>query len=240
MSTFTDTDRNALDFTAPAVPAPAAATQVSPAAGATAPAEHVVIDPSILYLGTPVLLISTTNSDGSANLAPISSSWFLGTVGVLGLGTRSHTVQNLRRTGEAVLNFPSVELVDAVDRLAATTGSDPLPAYKKEMGFELVKDKFARAGLTLQASELVAPPRVQEAQIQLEVRVLGIHDVGDPAEHSAAISVQVVRTHVAESIRKPGHRHHVNPDRWRPLIMNFLEFYGIGEQVHPSRLAEVF
>lgn len=203
-------------------------------------ADHVVIDPSILYLGTPVLLISTTNADGSANLAPISSSWFLGTVGVLGMGTRSHTMRNLRRTGEAVLSFPSVDLVDAVDRLAATSGSDPLPDYKRAMGFESVCDKFARAGLTAQASDLVSPPRVLEAAIQLEVRVLGISDVGDPAEHSAAVSVQVVRTHVAESIRRPGYRHHIDPDRWRPLIMNFLEFYGLGDRVHPSRLAEVF
>jgi flavin reductase (DIM6/NTAB) family NADH-FMN oxidoreductase RutF len=171
-----------------------------------ASAEHVVIDPSILYLGTPVLLISTRNADGSANLAPISSSWFLGTVGVLGIGTRSHTIENLRRTGEAVLNFPSVDLVDAVDRLAATTGSSPLPAYKQAMGFETVKDKFGRAGLTEQPSDLVAPPRVREAPLQLEARVLAISGVGDPEENSAAVSVQVVRTHVAEAIRKPGHR----------------------------------
>jgi flavin reductase (DIM6/NTAB) family NADH-FMN oxidoreductase RutF len=206
----------------------------------TGTSQHVVIDPSILYLGTPVLLVSTCNADGSANLAPISSSWFLGTVGVLGLSTRSHTIENLRRTGEAVLNYPSVDLVDAVDRLAATTGSSPLPAYKEAMGFESVGDKFGRAGLTQQASDLVGPPRVLEAAIQLEVRVLGIHDVGAPHEYSAAISVQVVRAHVADSIRKPGHRHHIDPDRWRPLIMNFLEFYGLGAQVHRSRLAEVF
>ena len=108
------------------------------------------------------------------------------------------------------------------------------------MGFESVTDKFARAGLTPQPSDLVGPPRVLEAPIQLEVRVQDIRDVGDPSEHSAAVSVQVVRTHVAESVRKPGHRHHVDPDRWRPLIMNFLEFYGLGDRVHPSRLAEVF
>lgn len=204
------------------------------------PDEHVVIDPSILYLGTPVLLISTNNADGSANLAPISSSWFLGSVGVVGIGTRSHTMENLRRDAEAVLNVPSVDLVDAVDRLAATTGSDPMPAYKQAMGFESVKDKFARAGLTTQASDMVGPPRVLEAPIQLEVRVLAVHEVGDPSEHSAAVSVQVVRTHIAQSIRKPGHRHHIDPDRWRPLIMSFLEFYGLGEPVHPSRLATVF
>jgi flavin reductase (DIM6/NTAB) family NADH-FMN oxidoreductase RutF len=231
-------DHTTLDTAARSAELPAAAPRL-PAAGANE-SDHVVIDPSILYVGTPVLLISTSNVDGSANLAPISSSWFLGAVGVLGIGTRGHTMENLRRTGEAVLNFPSVDLVDAVDRLAATTGSDPMPAYKKAMGFKTVKDKFTHSGLTAQASDVVAPPRVREAPIQLEARVLDIHGVGDPTEDSAAVSVQVVRTHVAESIRKPGHRHHIDPDRWRPLIMNFLEFYGLGEQVHPSRLAEVF
>lgn len=201
---------------------------------------HVVIDPSILYLGTPVLLISTLNADGSANLAPTSSSWFLDKTGVLGIGSRSHTIENLRRCGEVVLNFPSVDLVDAVDRLAGTTGSDPLPEYKQAMGFRSVKDKFALAGLTPQPSELVAPPRALEAPIQLEARVLDIHDVGDPDEHTTAVVVQVVRTHIAKNIQRPGHRHHVDPDRWRPLIMNFLEFYGLGEQVHPSHLAEIF
>jgi hypothetical protein len=39
---------------------------------------------------------------------------------------------------------------------------------------------------------------------------------------------------------RPGHRHHIGPDRWRPLFMSFLEFYGPGARVHPSRLAEVF
>jgi len=46
---------------------------------------HTVITPKILYLGTPVVLISTMNQDGSVNLAPMSSAWWLGLTGVLGL-----------------------------------------------------------------------------------------------------------------------------------------------------------
>jgi flavin reductase (DIM6/NTAB) family NADH-FMN oxidoreductase RutF len=37
-------------------------------------APHVTIEPSILYLGTPVVLISTLNEDGGANIAPMSSA----------------------------------------------------------------------------------------------------------------------------------------------------------------------
>jgi len=34
---------------------------------------HRTVDPAILYFGTPVVLVSTENEDGSANLAPMSS-----------------------------------------------------------------------------------------------------------------------------------------------------------------------
>ncbi|WP_277602060.1 hypothetical protein [Nocardioides turkmenicus] len=30
-----------------------------------------------------------------------------------------------------------------------------------------------------------------------------------------------------------------DPDRWRPLVMSFQQFYGFGERVHPSRLASI-
>ena len=36
---------------------------------------HTTIDPAILYFGTPVVLVSSTNDDGSFNLAPMSSAW---------------------------------------------------------------------------------------------------------------------------------------------------------------------
>ncbi|HEX9231535.1 MAG TPA: hypothetical protein VF869_06485 [Jatrophihabitantaceae bacterium] len=40
----------------------------------TLPTEHVTIAPSILYFGTPVVLISTENADSTPNLAPMSSA----------------------------------------------------------------------------------------------------------------------------------------------------------------------
>jgi len=61
---------------------------------------HRQIAPSILYLGTPVLLVGTLNLNGSANLAPMSSAWWLGWNCMLGLGAKGHTSQNLL---EAVL-----------------------------------------------------------------------------------------------------------------------------------------
>ena len=78
--------------------------------------DHVTIEPPILYLGTPVVLISTLNEDGTANLAPMSSAWWLGWRCMLGLQTASQTPQNMMRTGQCVLNLPTVEQVHAVDQ----------------------------------------------------------------------------------------------------------------------------
>src|SRR5579872_5611570 len=79
---------------------------------------HRTSEPAILYFGTPVVLISTVNGDGSYNLAPMSSAWWLGTRCVLGIAVTSKSPQNMRRTGERVLNLPSDDMVGAVNRLA--------------------------------------------------------------------------------------------------------------------------
>jgi flavin reductase (DIM6/NTAB) family NADH-FMN oxidoreductase RutF len=76
---------------------------------------HTVIDPAILYFGTPVVLVSSINPDGSPNLAPMSSAWWLGRSCMLGFGARSQTPANILRTRECVLSLPSVEQVAAVD-----------------------------------------------------------------------------------------------------------------------------
>lgn len=204
---------------------------------------HRTAEPAILYFGTPVVLVSSTNEDGSPNLAPISSAWWLGWNCVLGFGARSKTPANLLRTGQCVLNLPSVEQVGAVDRLARTTGSDPVPPHKVAMGYRTEKDKFGAAGLTPQPSELVAPPRVAECPVQLEAVLEASHPLEQSAPERAgkllAIEVRVVRVHLDERVLVPGHGDRVDPDRWRPLMMSFSRFYGLGSQVHPSRLAEI-
>jgi flavin reductase (DIM6/NTAB) family NADH-FMN oxidoreductase RutF len=204
---------------------------------------HRIVDPAILYFGTPVVLVSTLNEDGSPNLAPISSAWWLGWNCVLGFGARSQTPQNLLRTGQCVLNLPSVDQVAHVDRLARTTGSDPVPPHKVRMGYRHVRDKFACAQLHEAPSQLVAPPRVAECPVQLEARLTGRHELraADPAARGrlVAVEVEVVRVHLDERLLRDGTTDRVDPHRWRPLIMNFGEYFGLGPAVHPSTLAQI-
>jgi len=199
---------------------------------------HRTIDPTILYFGTPVALISTLNEDGTPNLAPMSSAWWLGWTCMLGLGQMGKTSENLIRTRECVINLPSASLVSQVDRLALTTGKNPVPDQKLAWGYRYEPNKFELAGFTALASETVAPPRVLECPVQMEGRVHEYHAFGKNVQANA-FEVHIEKLHVAEDLLlDDGPRPHIDPVRWQPLLMSFCRFFGLGGEVHPSRLAE--
>jgi flavin reductase (DIM6/NTAB) family NADH-FMN oxidoreductase RutF len=182
---------------------------------------HTITDPTILHFGPPVVLISSGNEDGTSNLAPMSSAWWLGHRCVLGLARTSRTTQNLRRTGECVLNLPSASMVDNVDRIARTTATNPVPDGKRRRGYRHVADKFAESGLTRIASDLVGPARVAECPVQMEATVRDTHSVGAGGS-ALAFEVAIERIHADERILAGPDR--IDPDAWRPLIMSFQQF----------------
>jgi len=199
---------------------------------------HKTIEPTILYFGTPVALISTINPDGSANLAPMSSAWWLGWSCMLGLGQMGQTSDNLIRTRECVINLPSDDLVSHVDRLALTTGKDPVPEKKLQWGYRHEAQKFGLAGFTPVESEAVKPPRVLECPVQMEGIVQDYRPFGKNVAANS-FEVHIVKLHVDEKLLVSGSsKPHIDPASWRPLIMSFCRFFGLGGEVHPSRLAE--
>ncbi|MFL9879532.1 flavin reductase family protein [Herbaspirillum rhizosphaerae] len=204
---------------------------------------HVVVEPHILYLGTPVVLISTVNEDGTHNLAPMSSAFWLGWRGVLGIASASQTTRNLLRTGECVLNLPSVNEVGAVDRIARTTGSYSVSEFKQALGYVYEPDKFGRAGMTRVAADTVRASRALECPIQLEAVVAASHGIGEDSDELrgfiSLIEVRIQRIHVHPDLLMEGNANRINPDKWSPLIMSFQKFYGLSGQVHASRLAEI-
>jgi flavin reductase (DIM6/NTAB) family NADH-FMN oxidoreductase RutF len=202
---------------------------------------HRTIEPTILYFGTPVALISTRNEDGTPNLAPMSSAWWLGWSCMLGLGAMGKTSENLIRTRECVINLPSQEQVTHVDRLALTTGKDPVPEKKLTWGYRYEPDKFGIAGFTEQPSITVSAPRVRECPVQMESIVHDVRPFGKNV-NANCFEVHIVKLHVDESVLVPGEaestRRHIDPEKWKPLIMSFCRFFGRGDELHPSRLAE--
>lgn len=198
---------------------------------------HKAIDPTILYFGTPVALISTLNPEGSPNLAPMSSAWWLGWSCMLGLGQMGQTSDNLIRTRECVINLPSEDLVTHVDRLALTTAKNPVPDKKRQWGYRHEPDKFGIAGFTAVPSETVAPPRVSECPVQMEGIVHDFRPFGKNVSANV-FEVHIVKLHVDEKLLVGDGRPRIDPVLWRPLIMSFCRFFGLGGEVHPSRLAE--
>lgn len=133
-------------------------------------------------------------------------------------------------------------MVGAVDKLAKLTGSDPMPPHKRAMGYRFEKDKLGVAGLTATASQCVKPPRIVECPVQMEAVLEASHPFGtrpDKASNAVALEVRIVRAHIEESLLVPGLPNHVEPDRWRPLMMSFCQFYGLGERLSRSTLAEI-
>lgn len=203
-------------------------------AAPAAPLAHRTIRPRILYFGTPVVLISTVNDDGTPNLAPISSAWALGYLLVLGLGATGQTARNLAARPELVASFPAAEDWASVERLAPLTGRDPVPPGKPP-GCRFEADKFAAAGLTPQESQRVAPPRVAECPLQLEARAVRVD--ADASGELTVVQAEVLRVHADERLVVPG-TDHVDPARWNPLIYNFRHYFGLGRQHGHSHRSE--
>ena len=202
---------------------------------------HKVSHTPILYFGTPVLLISTLNENGSFNLAPMSSAFWLGWRCIIGLSAFSKTTENLLRAQECVLNLPSVNQVDAVNRLALTTGSNPVPEGKVIKGYRYEPSKFEISGLTGVASDLVEAPKVAECPVQMEAKLIQVHRVGDdePLQRGRILTfeLKIIRVHLEESILSNGFPQRIDPDAWRPLIMSFQQFYGLSERLRYSKLS---
>lgn len=191
---------------------------------------HLTIEPSILYVGTPVALLTTDNGDGTYNLAPMSSAWALGDVVVLGLAEGGRTGANLRRRRELVINFPSPALWPAVERLAGLTGQDPVPEHKRSR-CRYEPDKFGAAGLTPLDADLVGPPRVAECPLQFEATAVSVdHDTGGDF---LIIQAKVLRVHADASVVVAG-TSHIDPAAWSPLIYNFRHYFGLGRQLGES------
>ncbi|MDN5856379.1 MAG: flavin reductase family protein [Actinomycetia bacterium] len=195
---------------------------------------HRPIEPSVLYFGTPVSLISTVDESGVPNLAPMSSSWYLDRTVVLGISRQGQTIRNLERTSECVVNLPDVSLQPEVERLAPLTGRSPVPSSKSDR-FRFEPDKYAAAELTPTPSECVSPPRVLECPVHLEAHVTRVHD--PTSRDFAIVEAEVLRVHARSDIVVDG-TSHIDLERWSPLLYVFRHYFGTGADVGRSFRAE--
>lgn len=201
----------------------------------------IEIEPSIMYFGTPVVLISTLNEDGTTNIAPISSAWWLGWSCMIGLDGTSKSTENLKRNGCCILNLASGDLAGKTNNLALLTGSKEIPIHKRLLGYKYSKDKFFDSGFTpiKEGSEKIS--RINECKIQLDAGVENIREFAKSDDRMAiptyAIELRITRVRGSPEILLNGNKNKIDPNKWNPLIMSFRRMYSLTSELSESRLA---
>ena len=160
---------------------------------------------------TPAVLVTSVAPDGRPNIITLGEAFniSLRTPTIVGLAIRKATYSHglISGTGEFVVNLPTTQILEAVDRCGTTTGRRV--------------DKFAEFGLTPLPATVVKPPLIAECPVNLECRVLRIEEVGD---HDL-FTGEVVAAHIDDDLLDEGG--HVRPDSLDVICFMFnLNFTG--------------
>ena len=178
--------------------------------------------PSMFYYGFPVVLLTTTDKDGNADVTPISSTFTLGANAVIALVKLNKAYHNVMEVPEVVFNLPTAAMWEKVEAIAPYTAQNPVPPQK--MGkYTYTDDKFSIGGFTQLPSEKVRPPRIAECPIQAEAKVKNVND----REAYVLVELEFVQVHAEDHLVMEGNK--INPLEWEPLIYNFKHYYGLGE-----------
>ena len=178
--------------------------------------------PTMFYYGFPVVLLTTTDKEGNADVTPISSTFTLGANAVIALVKLNKAYHNVMEVPEVVFNLPTAAMWEKVEAIAPYTAQNPVPPQK--MGkYTYTDDKFSIGGFTQLPSEKVRPPRIAECPIQAEAKVKNVND----RDAYVLVELEFVQVHAEDHLVMEGNK--INPLEWEPLIYNFKHYYGLGE-----------
>ena len=178
--------------------------------------------PTMFYYGFPVVLLTTTDKDGNADVTPISSTFTLGANAVIALVKLNKAYHNVMEVPEVVFNLPTAAMWEKVEAIAPYTAQNPVPPQK--MGkYTYTDDKFSFGGFTQLPSEKVRPPRIAECPIQAEAKVKNVND----RDAYVLVELEFVQVHAEDHLVMEGNK--INPLEWEPLIYKFKHYYGLGE-----------
>jgi flavin reductase (DIM6/NTAB) family NADH-FMN oxidoreductase RutF len=176
----------------------------------------------------PIAFVTTLNTNESVNAAPFSAFNMVTakpmsvvfSVGIKPNGELKDTLKNIYRTGDFVVNSVGSWMVEAVNYCA--------------LDLSYGESELTAAGLTTLPSEVVAPPRVREASIQMECKLLQTVDIGGGAPGSSVLVIgEVVRYHIDSAALEGGR---VSAERLQPVArIGGLQYSLIGDVFELSR-----
>jgi flavin reductase (DIM6/NTAB) family NADH-FMN oxidoreductase RutF len=182
--------------------------------------KKIITSPHRPVYPTPAALITCVDRDGKPNIIT------LGEVAMVSLkptrvsvGARPATYSNglIKATGEFVINFPTVDIIDEVDFCGTRSGRDV--------------DKFAETGLTPEPAIHVRPPLIKECPVNLECKVIGTVSLGS---HDLFIG-DVLVMHAEEEIILDSDRGLIDPAKARGVIFAMNGYWSFGEKIEAAR-----
>ncbi|MGZ3335105.1 MAG: flavin reductase family protein [Isosphaeraceae bacterium] len=165
----------------------------------------------------PIAWVTTIDAEGRINLAPFSFFNAFGanppvvvfSPGLRRDGTKKDTLRNLEIVPEFVLNA-------AVEDLA-----EPMNATSKELPPGQSEAEYA--GLALQSSTKVRPPRVAVSPVHMECRVRQIVPIGDGPIAGNLVIGEVLLIHIDDSVLDSSG--HVDPRKLRTIARLGGDYY---------------
>ena len=143
----------------------------------------------------PICFASTIDLEGNVNLSPFSFFNLFSMNPPICIfspsrrvrdNTTKHTLENIKVVPECVINIVNYNMVQQV-----SLSSCDYPKGTNE---------FIKAGFTELASELVKPPRVAEAPIQLECIVQEVITLGENAGAGNLVLALIKKIHIKEEV----------------------------------------
>ncbi|MBY0011972.1 flavin reductase family protein [Paenibacillus typhae] len=126
--------------------------------------KKVAVDYEKMYYGFPVILISFYDADGKPNVTPISSSYSLKDMMMLGFSSKGYAVKKIKAVRDFVINIPGRSLMDAITYCGAHSGQE--------------LSKFDHVDLTHEQAHTVNAPVIRECPVAIECTMIDVieHD----------------------------------------------------------------
>ncbi len=150
-----------------------------------------------LIVPRPIAFVSTVNEKGQYNAAPFSAFNRLANnppVVAIGIarrkGQKKDTVRNIEAIGDFVINLVDENLAAAMSKTSAE--------------FPPEVDEIKEAGLTPLKSDKVKSPRIAEAPISIECKLLQTIELGNSPNRGTIILGEVVMIHIKDEVMTGG------------------------------------
>lgn len=143
----------------------------------------------------PIAFASTMDKEGNVNLSPFSFfNVFSANPPIMIFSparrgrdnTTKHTLENVLEFPECTINIVSYDMVQQMS-LSSTE-------YEKGV------NEFVKAGFTEEKSERVKPPRVKEAPVSFECKVIEVKSLGDQGGAGQLVICEVLLMRIADRV----------------------------------------